>query len=98
MTRELSLLVNGTPVSLDYFVQGFMDHTIAGMMEALEGTGRIETLNIAISGDEVKIMLNNAPVPVNPFVSKIVKNTIAGMVSSLKGIGEPQTVKINITH
>ena len=36
MTRQVSLLVNDQPVELDYFVQGFIDHTIGGMLVSLK--------------------------------------------------------------
>jgi len=96
MTREVSLLVNGIPVSLEYFVQGFIDQTVGGMLATLEGTGEIEDVNIAIEGNAVNISLNNAQVPLNPFVSKIIKNTIIGMLSSLKGVGEIKTLNMSI--
>ena len=96
MTKEMGLSVNDTSIELDYFVQGFIDHTIGGMVAALEGTGEIENLNILIKGDIVEINLNNALVPIKPFVSKIFKNTIEGMVSSLKGVGEINKIDISI--
>lgn len=97
MTREVSLSVNDAPIALDYFVRGFIDHTLGGMLEALEGTGEIKTLNLIIEGDEVKLNLNDAPVATNLFVNKIIKSTIAGIVSPLKGVsGEIGRVKINI--
>ncbi len=96
MTREVSLLVNETPISLDYFVLGFIDHTIGGMVEALEGTGEIKTLGLIIEGDKVTINLNNELVPANLFVSKIIKNTVFGMVSSLKGVSTIDRVRIDI--
>ena len=96
MTREIELLVNDVPIGLDYFVQGFIDHTIGGMLTALEGTGEIGSLDVAIEGDEVKIYLNNAMVPINPFVSKIVKNTIVGMVSSLRGVSQINKINVRI--
>jgi len=96
MTRQVSLLVNDAPIALDYFVRGFIDHTIGGMLAALEGTGEIEILDISIEDDEVKINLNNAPVPANRFVSKIIRNTIVGMVSSLKGVSETNRINISI--
>ena len=95
MTREVSFSVNDAPVSLDYFVQGFIEHTVSGMVAALEGTGEIEALDISIEGDEVKINLNNALVPTKTFVNKIIKSTLAGLASSLKGVGEID--KMNIT-
>ena len=96
MTKEVNLLVNDTPIELDYFVEGFIDHTIGGMIAALEGTGEIESLNVSIKGDIVEVNLNNALVPTNLFVNKILKNTIAGMVSPLKGVSEINSVNISI--
>ncbi len=96
MTRQVSLLVNDMPIELDYFVQGFIDHTIVGMLEALEGTTEIENLELSIDGDKVAINLNNAVILTNPFVSKIIRNTIVGMVSSLKGVNETDRTKIHI--
>jgi len=98
MTRQVSLLVNDNPISLDYFVRGFIDHTTGGMISALEGTGEIKTLELAIDGEKVAVSLNNAEVPVNPFVTKIIRNTVVAMVSSLKGVGEINRVKLNITR
>ena len=98
MSRQVSLLVNDVPISLDYFVQEFIDHTTGGMIAALEGTGDIKTLELSIDGDKVAVNLNNAEVPINPFVTKIIRNTVLAMVSSLKGVGEINRVKLNITR
>ncbi len=97
-SRQVSLSVNDAPIETDYFVQGFIDHTLGGILAALEGTGEIEILDVSIEGDEVKINLNNALVPTNPFASKIIRNTIVGMVSSLKGVNEINKVKISISR
>ena len=96
MTRQISLLVNDVPIALDYFVHRFVDHTIGGMIAALEGTGEIESLDIAIEDDDVKVNLNNALVPTSFFVNKIFKSTIVGMVSPLKGVGEINKINISI--
>ena len=95
-SRQVSLSVNDVPIELDYFVQGFTDHTISGMLSALEGTGEIETLDISIEEDKVTLNLNNAVVPINPFVNKIISNTIVGMVSSLKCVSEVNRISISI--
>ena len=97
MTRQTTLTVNDSPIPVDYFVEGFIDHTVGGMLAALEGTGEIKELALNIDGDKVTVNLNNAPVPVNEFVSKIIRNTIVGMVSSLKGVSEVKKLAINIT-
>ena len=96
MTRRISLSVNDMPIELDYFVQRFIDHTLNGMVSALEGTGEIESLDVSIEGDRVTINLNNALVPINPFVNKIIRNTTVGMVSPLKGVSEINKINISI--
>ena len=95
-TRQVSLSVNDVPIEIDYFVQEFIDHTIGGILEALEGTGEIKTMALSINGDKVTINLNNALVPINPFVTKIIRSTVAGMVSSLKGVSEINRLNISI--
>lgn len=96
MTREVNLLVNDQPIALDYFVQGFIDHTTGGMLAGLEGVGEIENVEVSIEGAKLTINLNNSQLPINPFVTKIIGNTIKGMVSSLKGVGEINKVNITI--
>lgn len=94
MTREVSLLVSGQPITLDYFVQGFIDHTVGGMLSSLEGVGTIERVELSIEGDNVTVDLNGAHLPTNPFVSRVLGNTVRGMVSSLKGVSETNSVKV----
>ena len=96
MTRALSLVVNDFPIKLDYFVQAFIDHTVGGMLEALEGTGKIQDLVLTIDGEEVTINLNGADIPINAFVNKIIGSTTKGMVSTLKGVNEINTLKLEI--
>jgi len=98
MTRQVNLLVNDEPIALDYFVEGFIDHTTGGMIAALEGTGEIKTLELTIDGEMVSIKLNNDEVPIKPFVSTIVRSTVAGMLSPLKGVRDTKRVKLNITR
>ncbi len=94
---ELSLNVNGEGIPLDYFVQGFIDRVITGILETLRGTGPINNLSLAINGEEVRVNLNNDPVAINRFVNKIIRNTVIGMVSSLKGVGQIDNLEIRIT-
>ena len=97
MTKQVSLSVNGEPISLDYFVMGFIHHVTVGMLAGLSGTGEIGTLNLSIDeGGQVRIDLNNAQVPINDFVSKIIRNTVTGMVSTLKGVDEIKSLTIAI--
>ena len=98
MTRQVSLLVNDAPIALDYFVQSFIDHTVSGMVETLEGTGEIKELSLSIDGDRVTLVLNGAPVPTNPFVSRIITGACRGMVSVLKGVGEVTSLQINMSR
>lgn len=96
MTKQVSLWVNDECIDIDYFVSGFIDHTVGGIVASLRDTGEIETLELSIDGSQVTINLNNAQVPVNEFVNKIIRSTITGMVSTLKGVSKIKSVKIAI--
>ena len=96
MTRQVSLSVNDKPIELDYFVLGFIDHVMRGMLEALEGIGDVKSVALTIKGDVVQISVNNAPVSIKPFVNKIIGNTVKGMVSPLKGVSEVNSLSLGI--
>ena len=96
MTVEINLTINDTPIAEDYFVQSFIDHTVSGMIEALEGTGKIKDLNLSIDGDKVMIILNGNSIPINDFVNTIIRSTIIGMVSVLKGVSEVKKLTITL--
>jgi sulfur carrier protein ThiS len=96
MTKKVILLVNDASIAVDYFVEGYIDHVVGGMLASLEGTGEIEVLDMTIEGDEVAVDLNNAPVRLSAFPQKIIKSTVTGMISVLKGVGEIDKVKISI--
>ncbi len=96
MTRQITLRVNENPINLDYFVEGFVDHTVSGIIAALKGTGEIVYLDVAIDRENVSVILNGADVPVNLFASKIIRNTLTGLVSSLKVVGVAENIAIAI--
>jgi len=95
-SKQVILHVNDAPIEMDYFVQGFIDHVISGMLNALRGTCRIKNLNLSLEGDTVNIDLNGSTVPINDFVNKIIRNTVLGMVTSLKGVKEVNKLNIEI--
>ena len=35
MTRRITLTVNNMPISLDYFVEGYLDHVVGGILASL---------------------------------------------------------------
>ncbi|MFC1913889.1 hypothetical protein ACFLXF_01285 [Chloroflexota bacterium] len=98
MTKEVILLVNDSSIPVDYFVEGYIDHVIGGMIASLEGTGEIEALELTIEGDEVAVDLNNASVRLSAFPQKIIKSTVTGMISVLKSVDEINKVKISINR
>jgi hypothetical protein len=94
MMVKLNLIVNDIVINTDYFVEGFIDHIVSGIIEALEGTDKIKDLDMSIDGRQTTINLNGNGVPLNVFTSKIIKNTIIGMVSSLKEVNDIKTLSI----
>jgi hypothetical protein len=87
MTREVNLTVNNTPIKLDYFVAGYLDHLTGGILGSLKGTTEIKKVKLTIDKEgQVKINLNNANLPLNYFVEEIVRSTIKGAIATLKGV------------
>jgi len=90
VTRKISLSVNDTPIKLDYFVAGYLDHVTSGIIASLKDTGEIKDLELDIDDDGiVTLALNGADIPLNYFATEIVKSTVAGMVAPLKGVEGP---------
>ena len=87
MTRKIELSVNDKPIKLDYFVAGYVDHVIGGIVASLKDTGEIKTLELTIDNEsQVKIILNGADVPLTPFPVEIIRSTVTGIVATLKGV------------
>jgi hypothetical protein len=100
VTREISLDVNNTPVKLDYFVAGYIDHVVGGIIASLKNTGEIKELKLTIDNDGlVAIDLNGADVPISLFPTEIIKSTIEGMVTPLKGVtGSIASLELKISR
>jgi hypothetical protein len=97
-SKQVNLYVNDMPIEIDFFVQGFVDRVVSGILSALKGTCRIKNLDLSVEGDKVNINLNGSVVPTNTFVNKITRSTIAGMVSALKGVSDTRRIHIIISR
>lgn len=98
MTRKVGLTVNSKPITLDYFVAGYLDHVTGGIVASLHDTGEIKQLKLTIDekGD-VRLALNGADVPLNYFTVEIIRSTVQGMVAPLKGVeGAVSRLELNI--
>lgn len=96
MTRQIHLNVNDAPIETDYFVEGFVDHTVAGMVSSLEGIGDIRSIEMKINGTDVALSVNAESVPLNDFAAAIVGSTVRGMISPLKGVENTDRIQIGI--
>ena len=87
MARNVTLSVNNVPINLDYFVSGYIDSVIGGIVASLHDTGEIDSLELAIDNEgQVSITLNNSDIPLKYFPNYIIKSTVLGMVAPLKGV------------
>jgi hypothetical protein len=87
VTREINLSVNNAPITLDYFVAGYIDHVVGGIVASLKDTGEIKKVELTIDNDGIVVLnLNGADVPLNYFATEIVKSTVEGIVKPLKGV------------
>ncbi|MGD0779761.1 MAG: hypothetical protein ABR954_03145 [Dehalococcoidales bacterium] len=99
MARKVNLTVNGNPIKLDKFVEGYVYHVAAGILNSLKGTGAIKNLELDVDSDgQVTITLNGAAVPLIIFPMQIIRDTLAGMVTNLKGVDkEMSTLSLRIS-
>jgi hypothetical protein len=100
MTKEVTLTVNETPIKLDYFVESYVDHVVAGIVGSLHGTGEIQDLELVVEdGGNVKLHLNGENVSLKPFPKLIIRQTLEGLVKPLKGVDAPlQTLRATLRH
>ncbi|RJQ37661.1 MAG: hypothetical protein C4555_06125 [Dehalococcoidia bacterium] len=96
MTTKVALTVNDAAIPLDYFAQSLVDHVVRGILEALEGTGTPDTVDLSVAPAGVNLKVNGAAVPTNPFVSRVITNTLFGLASSLKGVSQINTLRVEI--
>jgi formate dehydrogenase assembly factor FdhD len=97
MTRKIDLTVNNTPVDLDYFVAGFLDHVTGGIVASLHDTSEVKRLKLTMNEKDVRINLNGVDVPLNYFAAEIIRNTVLGMLAPLKGVeGAVNKMELNI--
>ncbi|MEL7561829.1 hypothetical protein [Dehalogenimonas sp. 4OHTPN] len=85
-SKTVTLKVNGTDVTLSFFVQTYFDRVLDGMATALESTCKVETMILNAKDNRVALVINGASVRLNEFVECIIFNTVQGMVSSLRGV------------
>lgn len=99
MSREIRLSVNNMPIELDYFVAGYIDHVVGGILASLKDTGDIKNLELTIDNEGlVEINLNGAEVPLSYFPTELIKSTIVGVVIPLKGVsGSIESLELKIT-
>jgi hypothetical protein len=93
---QISLSVNDTPIALDDFVRGYIDHVMGGILASLKGTAALQNVDLTIEGNQVSIVLNNTAVPLNPFATLLIRNTLVGMISSLHGVHTIERMRLNI--
>jgi len=99
VSREIRLSVNNMPIELDYFVAGYIDHVVGGILASLKDTGDIKNLELTIDNEGlVEINLNGAEVPLSYFPTELIKSTIVGVVIPLKGVsGSIESLELKIT-
>jgi hypothetical protein len=95
-TGQIRLSVNDTTITLDKFVQGYIDYVVGGILASLKGTGVVKGVDLTIEGDQVSIALNDKALPLNPFATRIIYNTLVGMISPLHGVHVIERMRLTI--
>jgi hypothetical protein len=98
MAKKVELSVNNMPITLDFFVNKYLEKVVGGIISSLNDTGDIESLELTIDNNgQVSIHLNDADVSLKEFPVQIIRSTIEGIVAPLKGVeGVINTVELKI--
>ncbi len=95
---DITLKVNAKDIELDKFTKSFITSTVLGMLSPLrgmEGPGWLESVNIAICGEDATVTADGGEIGMNGFVRDIVRNTIKAMIEPLRGVDRDiQTVEL----
>jgi hypothetical protein len=91
---KAELAVNAREIELNPFVESYVAHVAAGIVESLKGVDYLNRIEIKQDGEEIKIAVNGDDIPLTPFPNDLIANTIKGMVSDLKGVDEIKALKL----
>jgi hypothetical protein len=90
------LAINGKDIIVNEMAQAYIAGTVSGMLESLDGVGKVTTAQINIKSNIISVNVNSCLTPTNIFASKILISTIKGMASFLKGVQEINTLDLRL--
>jgi hypothetical protein len=93
---KAKLWVNHRPVELNRFVEDLVARVSVAIVSALKGTGDMQELDIALTGEEVKVAVDGREIPLNPFTTEVIASTLRGLISPLKGVDGAAQVSVSV--
>ena len=88
------LLVNGTAIQMNQFVEQFLSGTVVGGISSLKGVGDVKTLEVYQERDEVKVSVNNQDLALTPFPKELISSTLTGLVAPLKNVDKVEKIHV----
>jgi hypothetical protein len=91
---KAELAVNAGKIKMNPFVESYVAHVAAGIVESLKGVDFLSRIEIKQDGEEIKIAVNGDDIPLTPFPNDLIARTIRAMVSDLKGVDEIKALEL----
>jgi hypothetical protein len=91
---KAEMKVNKNEIEMNHFVEKFVAHVAAGMVESLKGVDYLKEILIRQDGEEIRVAVNSEDIPLTPFPNDIIASTLKGLLAPLKGSDGMKTLEI----
>ena len=91
---KAKMRVNGKTIEMNPFVESYVAHVAAGIVESLKGVDYLSKIEIKQDGQEVKVAVNGDEISLTPFPNDLITGTLKGLLLTLKGVDDIKTLQI----
>ncbi len=90
------MTVNEKAIEMNAFIEGYVSHIAAGIVQSLKGVDYLSKIDIICDGEEIKIAVNGENISLTPFPNDLISSTLKGMLEPLKGVDEIKKLRISV--
>jgi len=93
---KAKLTANGKAIEMNPFVESYVAHVVAGIVESLKGVDYLSKIELKQDGQEIQINVNGDDIPLTPLPNDLIAGTLKGMLADLKGVDEIKKLSIEV--
>jgi hypothetical protein len=93
---KAEMKVNNKAVEMNEFVEGYIAHISAGIVQSLKGVDYLKKIEMKLEGNDVEIHVNGDDIALTPFPIEIIVSTLKGIIKPLAGTDNAELIQINV--